>query len=62
MKFAFYCLCGAAMTGEVKPATGVAELRDVFDQVHTGDGHGLATQREAANARRRQERRRAKQT
>ena len=59
-KFAFYCQCGAAMTGAVEPASTVAELEAVFLSVHSGSGHGPATQREAANARRRSERRSAR--
>lgn len=49
-----YCKCGASMIGSgAGDLDAVDELRDAFWQVHTGEGHGPATQREAANARRR---------
>lgn len=56
MKFAFYCKCGATMVGEVEPDAGVAGLRGTFLTVHCREDCGVATQREAANARRRKDR------
>ena len=58
MKFAFYCRCGDTMVGEIEPA--VLDLQEIFLAIHHGDGHGLVTRREAANARRRKDRREAR--
>lgn len=45
-----YCLCGAAWTikGNVP---GTANLIDFMEREHTGEGHGEATQKQAARAR-----------
>lgn len=55
-RFAFYCTCGDAMTGEVDPPDKVAELEAIFDTVHSGEGHARTDARTARNARRRAER------
>lgn len=56
-KLSAYCKCGASMVGSgAGDMAAVDELHSVWWSVHHGEGHGLATQREAANARRRQAR------
>lgn len=50
-----YCLCGGAATATSSDAEAVQFVSDAFDTVHTGDGHGAATARQAAAARRREE-------
>lgn len=57
-----YCRCGASMIGSGVGETAAAtDLQAAFWRVHDGEGHGTATRSEAANARRRQERRAIKQ-
>lgn len=53
--FAFYCTCGAAMTGSVSPGRNAEELERLFRSLHNGDGHAPTDQRTARNARRREE-------
>lgn len=50
-----YCLCGGAATATSSNAEAVQFVSDGFDRVHTGEGHGPATARQAAAARRREE-------
>jgi hypothetical protein len=50
--FGFYCSCGGAMTGFVKPATRIPEYEATFRTIHTGSGHEPTTSRKAATARR----------
>ncbi len=59
-KFAFYCSCGSAMTGEVGPASRVTDLEAIFERTHSGDGHARTDARTARNARRREDRRASK--
>lgn len=54
--FAFYCICGAAMTGSVSPGRNAEELERIFRSLHNGEGHGPTDRRVAATARRRSER------
>lgn len=51
-----YCLCGASLTGRSTPPGAIRDVADVFDQRHTGEGHGPGTAAQAAAARRRAER------
>lgn len=52
-----YCLCGAALDVSSAPAPTAAQfVAATFDRIHTGEGHGPATQRQAADARRREDR------
>ena len=55
-RFGFYCVCGDAMTGEIGPASGVADLEAAFNSLHNGEGHARTDRRTAANARRRADR------
>lgn len=48
-----YCLCGGAATATSSDAALMQRISEGFDTVHTGDGHGPATARQAAAARRR---------
>ena len=55
-KFAFYCTCGAAMTGAVSPYKNADELERIFWSLHAKPGHEPTNQRTAASARRRADR------
>lgn len=52
-----YCLCGAGMRVRSTPPDMAARLAAEFDDLHSGDSHGPATQAQAAQVRRRDERR-----
>ena len=52
-----YCLCGGALHARSTPAGVAEDIADRFDEQHTGPGHGPATAAQAAQARRRDERR-----
>lgn len=51
-----YCLCGAAMQVRSTPPDLADRLAAEFDERHTGDDHGPATQQQAADVRRRADR------
>jgi hypothetical protein len=51
-----YCRCGASMRGSVTPPAAARRVVALFDEFHTGEGHGPATAAQAAAARRREER------
>lgn len=51
-----YCLCGASMRGSVTPPAAARRVVALFDEFHTGEGHGSGTAAQAAAARRREER------
>lgn len=60
MKVSRFCTCGAA----IDVTASLAAVEFVIAQflaVHSGDGHGAATRQQAANARRRDERRRVRE-
>jgi hypothetical protein len=49
-----YCLCGSSMKVTSNPASLALDLDRIFDHVHwPGNGHGPASARQAAYARRR---------
>lgn len=51
-----YCKCGGSMKGSgAGEMAAVAELQAAWWQIHDGEGHGPATQKEAARARRKVE-------
>jgi hypothetical protein len=50
-----YCLCGGAATARSTPRAPAEDVMRMFDQLHSGEGHGPATARQAAAARRRNE-------
>lgn len=54
-RFAFYCLCGDAMTGFVQPDS-TDELRRAFLAIHQGTGHGPTDGITARRIRQRKER------
>ena len=60
-RVAIACQCGSTMTATLVGAVAALELVDVFWEYHRGQGHGGATFRQAANARRRAERARLRE-
>lgn len=50
-----YCLCGASLTVRSSPASVADHVLGCFDNLHLGDGHGPASQAQAARARRKAE-------
>lgn len=51
-EFAFYCICGGAMTGEVDPEAMAPELERHFDAIHRGGGHARCDRETSHRARR----------
>jgi hypothetical protein len=51
-----YCLCGATASATSTPPALAEGVVQMWDEWHTGDGHGPATQQQAAAARRREAR------
>lgn len=49
-----FCLCGGELLLESSEFRAVLLGDERFSEVHAGDGHGPATRRQAARARRRQ--------
>lgn len=61
-KIACFCVCGAQMTCREFPDPIVAaELESTWWEHHQGEGHGATDARAAGNARRRNERRHARE-
>jgi hypothetical protein len=50
-RYAWYCTCGAAMTGSVSSFAAYDAVRAIWDQVHTGLGHEPADRKRAERAR-----------
>lgn len=59
-KIARYCLCGGAVTGTASPPSLALALIAAFNQVHQREGCRPATRRQAAAARRREDRQRSR--
>jgi hypothetical protein len=53
MKARAHCLCGAGFEISTNLPEMARKLNAIFWEGHSGPGHGAATAREAANARRR---------
>jgi len=51
-----WCSCGGGMTVDLVGVADVDKLHDLFREVHSGEGHGVATKEQAAAIRRKQRR------
>lgn len=52
-----WCTCGGTLDARSPDVEAVNGVAAAFERIHTGDGHGPANARQAAAARRRDERR-----
>lgn len=55
-KITRHCLCGGSMVGSASPLAAAEALCEAFNRFHSGEGHGPVTAKQAANARRRENR------
>jgi len=53
VSFAMYCLCGASWKGSDIPVAKTEYILRVWNEEHSGNGHGKATRKQAVAARRR---------
>lgn len=49
-----YCLCGDSAHGSIRPAIYIEKFRRIWEQVHSGEGHGDTDQKTCEKAHRKQ--------